>query len=85
MAAKSAAVRHISARLAANARWAKEDTVEGTKPARRGFLAKLAREIDPDGVMPEAELAKRVERKRLEHMQRMTLASAAARARRAAA
>lgn len=85
MTAKSAAVRHISARLAANARWSKEDTVEGTKPARLGFLAKLAREIDPDGELPEAELAIRVERARKAHMQRMTLASAAARARRAAA
>lgn len=85
MAAESAAVRRTSARIAANARWSKQDTVEGTKPARRGFLAKLAREIDPDGVMPESELAPRVERARLAHMQRMTLASAAARARRAAA
>ncbi len=81
----SAAIRRTAARLAANARWAAQDTVEGTRPARQGFLAKLAREIDPDGTMPEAELAVRVERKRREHMQRMTLASAAARARRASA
>lgn len=81
----SAAVRRTAARLAANARWATQDTVAGTEPARRGFLASLAAQIDPDGVMPEAELAVRVERKRREHMQRMTLASAAARARRAAA
>jgi hypothetical protein len=81
----SEAVRRAHARLAANTRWSREDTVAGTAPARKGFLAKLAREIDPDGVLTEAELAVRVERARLAHMQRMTIASAAARARRAAA
>lgn len=57
----------------------------GTAPARTGFLRKLARQIDPDGTMPEAELSVRVERARLAHMQRMTLASAAKRAARRAA
>lgn len=83
MAAKSATVRHTSARIAANVRWSRQNTVEGTAAARTGFLARLAREIDPDGVMPEAELAIRVERARRAHMQKMTLASAAKRAQRA--
>lgn len=85
MAAKSPVVRHMSARIAANIRWSREDTVEGTRAARTGFLKKLAEQIDPDGTMPEAELAVRVERARMAHMQKMSLASAAARARRAAA
>lgn len=81
----SAAVRRTAARIAANARWSTQDTVAGTAAARKGFLAKLAAGIDPDGVMPAAELATRVERARLAHMQKMTLASIAARARRAGA
>lgn len=68
------------ARIAAHTRWANEpDRKAATAPARRGQEAKWAAQVDPDGVLAPAELARRVESLRKAHMQRLALASARAR------
>jgi hypothetical protein len=78
--------RQMRSKLGAHAKWAAtDDRTAATEPARKGFLAKLAREIDPDGVMDPTELARRVENARRAHYQRMALKSSQARARRKAA
>lgn len=45
-------------------------------PARAGMRAKLAREADPDGVLPPEELEQAIARLKSAHMRRMSLASA---------
>lgn len=78
--------RALIARLAAHTRWAKEpDRTAATSSARKGLEAKWAREVDPDGVLPPEELARRVDNLRQAHMTRMALASAKARRAKASA
>lgn len=83
MAAKDPATRVLSARIAANARWARSrDRAAETAAGRTGLQAKWAREIDPDGTMARdnpAELNKRVEQMQKAHMLRMSLAARNAR------
>jgi hypothetical protein len=55
------------------------DRVARTEPGRKGFLARFEREVDPDGVLPEAERARRAEHARRAYMQKLALASAATR------
>lgn len=72
--------RALAARIAAHTRWAMEpDRKQATSPARKGLDAKWAREVDPDGLLPPDELARRVDSLRRAHMTRMALASARAR------
>jgi hypothetical protein len=75
--------RGLRARIAANTRWAHSSNAEAKangKRAQRGLLEKFAREIDPDGLLPEKERIKRAEQARQAHMQRLALASSKARA-----
>ena len=78
--------RRLSGQIGAAIQWSREtDRTARTEPARRGLRAKFAREVDPDGTLPEAEREFRIEQRFRAHMLRMTLASAAARAKRRAA
>lgn len=78
------AERSLQARSAANHRWAHtDDRAAGTLPARLAFEARFEREVDPDGTLPPAERAKRAANARSAHFQRLALASARARRRRA--
>lgn len=73
------------ARIAASERWGRTaDRVSATAPARAGVRAKYAREIDPDGTLPPAELERRVGLLVQAHMLRMSLAAKNARRQRAA-
>jgi hypothetical protein len=73
--------RALRAEIAVHEKWAREpDRTAATAKARRGFLAKLEAEVDPAGVLPPEERARRVEHLRLAHMKRMALASSRARA-----
>ena len=82
MAAREPSLRSAVARLAAHTSWAvTEDRTARTEPGRRGMLAKFEREVDPDGVLPLGERAKRAESARRAHYTRMALKSAAARRR----
>jgi hypothetical protein len=72
--------RAIVARIAAAERWGRTaDRTTATAPARAGLRAKFAREVDPDGTLPPAELERRVDHLVRAHMLRMTLAAKQAR------
>lgn len=79
------AVRRAATQLAAHTRWANEpDRQAAMQPARRGLELRFARQVDPDGTLPPAELAVRIENARAAHMARMRLAKAQRRQGRAA-
>src|SRR5919198_1026747 len=76
------AQRSLQARIAANSRWAHEpDRTAATRPARTAAVSRFEREVDPDGVLPAAERARRAESAQRAHMQRLALRSSRARAR----
>lgn len=60
--------RSRNAQHAAIKRWAKEDPYEGTKAARRGFLARFERQVDPDNLLDPAERHKRAQAAMKRHM-----------------
>lgn len=73
--------RRLRASSAAHTRWSKEpDWSAATQPARDGYLAKLEREIDPDGKMPADERRRRAVQLRRARMQALALKSSQARA-----
>ncbi len=74
--------RSLRAKIAAHTLHAKYDPHDITEPARAGWRRKFLRAADPDGVLPEAERARRAEHLLRAHMYRMALASARARRRR---
>lgn len=80
--------RTLRARIAANTRWAHSSDAQAKangQRAQRGLLERFAREVDPDGVLPEVERYRRAEQARQAHMQRLALASSKARAKNARA
>lgn len=67
-------------RLGAHTRWAREnDRVAATEPARRAFMDRFEREVDPTGVLDPAERTIRAEHAMKAHMTRISLRAAAAR------
>jgi hypothetical protein len=77
---KDPATRAIVAQIAAAERWGHEpDRAKATAPARAGLRAKFAREVDPEGTLPAAEVERRVDHLMRAHMLRMSLAAKAAR------
>lgn len=80
------AERSLRGQIAAHTSWANtEDRSARTAPARRAMLDKFEREVDPEGVLPPAERAKRAESKKKAYFARLALKSSQARSRRAAA
>jgi len=73
------AERSLRARMGAYAQQARYDTKQTTQAARDTFMARFEREVDPDGVLPEAERARRAEAAKKLHFQRMAWKSAKAR------
>ena len=71
--------RSLRARLAAQTRWAHQDSREGTRKARETFLASFLDRVDPDRVLPDEERLRRAESLRKAHFTRMALASARSR------
>jgi hypothetical protein len=71
--------RRLRVQIAANTRWSREDPTPNAVRAQAGLVARFEREVDPDGVLPPAERARRVESARKAHMQRLALLSAKAR------
>lgn len=69
--------KSLQARAAVTTRWAKvTDREAETAPARNGWLAKLEREVDPEGVLsPEVRLQRAVELRKA-HLLRAALKSA---------
>lgn len=73
--------RSVVAQIAAAERWGRvTDRTAATAPARAGLRAKFAREVDPHGTLPPAELERRVDSLMRAHMLRMSRAAKAARA-----
>lgn len=60
---------------------ATHDPRETTRAGRTAFLAKFALEVDPDGLLPEAERDRRAAAARKAHFTRMAMLSARTRAR----
>jgi hypothetical protein len=74
------------ARIAAAERWAREpDRAAATAPARAGLRAKFERQVDPDGLLPPQDRARRADALQHAHMLRMSRAAARGRSRRASA
>jgi hypothetical protein len=71
--------RSTRARIAAYSRWANTDSKAASEAARRRQMDHFEREVDPDGVLEPAERARRADRARSAHMQRLALASSKAR------
>lgn len=71
--------RTLRARIAAHSRWAKEDPVAATAPARAGFEKRFLDEVDPDRVLPEAERLRRAKHAKSAYFSRLALKSAQAR------
>ena len=76
--------RRLRAQIAANARWSREDPAPNAARGQAGLTAKFEREVDPDGSLPPAERARRVEAAKRAHFQRLAFASSRARSRNAA-
>jgi len=55
------------------------DASETTAKARQAFLDRFEREVDPDGVLPEAERCRRAGYARTAHFTRLALKSAESR------
>ncbi len=71
--------RVLHSRLAAHTLHSKYDSRELTAPARKAFLERFEREVDPDWVLEPAERRRRAEHAKKAHFYRMALASARAR------
>ncbi len=70
----------LAARIGAHALHAKiADPSAHTAPARRAFLDRFEREVDPDGVLSPTERARRAEHARKAYFTRLALKSAKAR------
>jgi len=66
---------------AANTRWAHEpDRTAATAAARAALADKFEREVDPEGILPPAERAKRAANARRAFYQRLAIKSAESRA-----
>lgn len=66
--------RSRRARVAALARWSREDGHQGTQAARESFLDSFARKVDPDGELDPTERERRATAARREHFTRMAMA-----------
>ncbi len=73
--------RALRARIGAHALHAQVvDPATHTAPARRAFLDRFEREVDPEGLLSVGERARRAEHARKAYFFRLALASAKARA-----
>lgn len=78
--------RALRARLAAHTSWANtSDRAARTAPARRASLERFGAQVDPDGVLPAGERARRAESARRAYFTSLALRSSRARARTATA
>jgi hypothetical protein len=74
----------LQARAAVYTSWAHTaDRAARTAPARAAAADRFRREVDPDGVLPEAELHRRVQAARSAYYTRLALAAVRARQRKA--
>lgn len=81
MSEMTPAERSLRASIAAHHKWATTDAAEGTKAARAAFLDRFDRQVDPEGVLPPDERARRAQHARSAHFKALALKSAQARRR----
>jgi hypothetical protein len=67
------------ARIAVLTRWSREDPKPAMAAANRGFHDRFVKEVDPDGVLPPVERARRADAAKKAHMARLAFRSAQAR------
>ena len=72
-------LRALAGRIGGFARAARYNPEELTGAARRAFLDRFEREVDPQGVLPPEERARRATAARKAYFARLALKSAAAR------
>lgn len=73
--------RSTRSRLGNHVRWAAvSDPKAETAPARKGFMARFERQVDPDGVLPADERIRRAKHALKAHMTELALRSSKARA-----
>ncbi len=77
--------RSLRARRAAHVMHSKHNSREVTAAARAAALDRFDHEVDPDGVLPEAERKRRAEHARKAYFLELAFKSAKARRKRAAA
>jgi hypothetical protein len=70
----------LRGRIGAFVTHSRHDPRETTAKARRAFLSRFEREVDPDGVLPVAERLRRAESARRAYFARLALRSVRARA-----
>lgn len=76
--------RKLRASIAAYAMWSREaDPAARTAGARKAFLDRFEREVDPNGELEPAERARQAEQARKSHFRALALRSARVRAARA--
>jgi hypothetical protein len=73
--------RTLRSRIGGYVRASRYDGREMTAAARRTFLDSFERQVDPDGLLPPAERARRAEAARRAHMTALSLKAAQARRR----
>ncbi|MGI8711573.1 MAG: hypothetical protein ACR2LA_11340 [Acidimicrobiales bacterium] len=72
--------RSLRGRIGAHESWARTtDPAARTAPARAAAAARFEHEVDPEGLLPEAERKRRAEHARKAWFLRLALASARAR------
>lgn len=74
--------RTLRAQVAAHKRWSQEDPREGTAAARAaspGSLGYWLKQVDPEGILPQAESHRRAESARKSYFLSLALKSARAR------
>ncbi len=71
--------RSLQSRIAAHTLHSKVDATAHTAPARKAFLERFEREVDPEGVLPLGERRRRAEHARKAYFTRLALRSAQAR------
>ena len=73
-------MRSLRARLGAFRQQSLHNTRDTMAAARAAFLSKFEREVDPDGVLPEAERQRRAEAAKKFHFTKLAYESARKRA-----
>lgn len=71
--------RSLRAQIAAHTLHSKVDSTRHTEPARKAFLARFERQVDPDGELPEAERLRRAEQAKKAYFTNLAYKSARAR------
>lgn len=67
------AQRKLAAQIGAHSLHAQRDPRETTAKARATFLSSFEKQVDPDGVLPAAERARRADSARKAHFKRLAL------------